>query len=99
MNFSLSNLRHAPASTYESDQRIESAHVQRVWSLLALFSLYATALFVVVLVSDGPDIGCILMGIAGHVLYATGKTARAWREASWLEAARVHVRQRRLARA
>jgi hypothetical protein len=73
----------------------ESAHVRRMWSLLSLFCLYATALFVVILLSDGPDIGCILMGIAGHVVYASVKTAKLWREAIWFDRARQRVRERR----
>jgi hypothetical protein len=96
---SFRQLRQLTASNESPEAVYESAHLERLWSLLALLSLYTAALFVVMLVSDGPDIGCILMGIAGHVLYATGKTALAWREASWLELARARVRERRLARA
>jgi hypothetical protein len=72
----------------------DTAQIRRLRSLLSLFALYAAALFVVILFSDGPDIGCILTGIAGHVLYASGKTAVAWREATWLEAARLRIRSR-----
>jgi len=57
-------------------------------SLLALLSLYAASLLAVVFLSDGADIGCILGGIAGHVLYATHRTALAWRDAAWLEEAK-----------
>jgi hypothetical protein len=97
MNLTLANARTAvlPLPGEEDD----SGHVRRLWSLLSLFSLYAAALFIVMLVSDGPDIGCILMGIAGHVVYASGKTALAWREATWMDAARARLRQRHLARA
>ncbi len=73
----------------------EAARVRQLRALLSLLALYATALLVVILLSDGADIGCILAGIGGHVLYASVKTALAWREASWLEEARVRVVRRR----
>jgi hypothetical protein len=94
MNLSFAHLRQLTQDR-EGDHG-ETAHVRRMWSLLSLFCLYATALFVVILVSDGPDIGCILMGIAGHVVYASAKTARLWREAVWLDRARLRVSARRL---
>jgi len=75
----------------------DTAQIRRLRSLLALFALYATALFVVILFSDGPDIGCILTGIAGHVLYASVKTAMSWREATWLESTRQRIRARQRA--
>jgi hypothetical protein len=62
--------------------------------LLALFSLYAAALFVLVLVTDGADIGCVLGGIAGHVLYASHRIALSWRDASGLEDAKARVELR-----
>ena len=72
----------------------ESARLKRLRSLLALFSLYAGALLAVIVVSDGADVGCILAGISGHVLYATYRMVTSWRDASWLE----HARGRILAR-
>jgi hypothetical protein len=67
----------------------ENARLRRLRSLLGLFSLYAAALFIVVAVSDGADIGCILGGVAGHVLYATLRIVSSWRDAAWLEDAKV----------
>jgi hypothetical protein len=72
----------------------EASRLKRLWSLLGLFSLYAVALLVVVTVSDGADIGCILGGIAGHVLYATHRIVRSWRDAAWLEDAKFRVATR-----
>lgn len=74
----------------------EAARLRRLRSLLALFSLYAGALLAVILLSDGADVGCILAGIAGHVLYATCRMVTSWRDASWLEQARdrIHARGR-----
>jgi hypothetical protein len=63
--------------------------------LVTLFAIYAVALIVAALVADGPDFGCVLGGIAAHVLYQSVLTARSWREASWLESARVRFYQRR----
>jgi hypothetical protein len=98
MNVSLATMRNAaPPVSLPIPMEDESAHIRRLWSLLSLFSLYAAALFVVILVSDGPDIGCILMGIAGHVFYASGRTVMAWREASWMDDARARMRDRRFA--
>ena len=98
MNLSLptSRLRALPItpSPYEIDA--DAARLRQLRALLSLFALY-TGLLAVILLSDGADIGCILAGIGGHVLYASGKTALAWREATWLEAARVRVLRRRLA--
>lgn len=58
-------------------------------SLLGLFSLYAVALLFVITLSEGADIGCILGGIAGHVLYATVRILASWRDAAGLEDAKV----------
>jgi hypothetical protein len=69
----------------------ETARLRRLQSLLGLFSLYAAALLILVAVSDGADIGCILGGIAGHVLYATHRIVLAWRDASWLEDAKARI--------
>jgi hypothetical protein len=99
MNLSLASVRALTAEvgsqrateSREQREQEESAQVRRLWSLVSLLALYAAALLLVLLVSDGPDIGCILMGIAGHVLYASGKTAHAWREAAWLDCARSRV--------
>ena len=74
----------------------EVARLRRLRSLLALFSLYAGALLSVILLSDGADVGCILAGIAGHVLYATYRMVTSWRDASWLEQARDRIHARRL---
>lgn len=69
----------------------DGARVRRMRSLLGLFALYATALLVVVMVSEGADIGCILGGIAGHVLYATQRVVRSWRDAASLEDAKTRA--------
>lgn len=99
MNLSLPTSRvralSIPRSPYEIDE--DSGRVRQLRALLSLFALYATALLAVILLSDGADIGCILAGIGGHVLYASAKTALAWRDATWLEAARARVVRRRLA--
>lgn len=99
MNLSLPTSRvralPIPPSPYEIDE--DSGRVRQLRALLSLFALYAMALLAVILLSDGADIGCILAGIGGHVLYASAKTALAWRDATWLEAARARVVRRRLA--
>lgn len=64
----------------------DAAQMKRMRGLIALFALYAVALFSVVLLSDGGDVGCILAGIAGHVFYASHKIATAWRDASYVTA-------------
>ncbi len=69
----------------------ETARLRRLRSLLALFSLYATALFMVVVLSEGADIGCVLGGIAGHVLYATHRVVSCWRDAASLEGAKARA--------
>jgi hypothetical protein len=73
----------------------ETLRLRRLRSLLALFSLYAGALLAVIVLSDGADVGCILAGIAGHVLYATYRMVTTWRDASWLEQARERMILRR----
>ena len=73
----------------------EATRLRRLRSLIALFSLYAGALLAVTLLSDGADVGCILAGIAGHVLYATYRMVTSWRDASWLEQARDRTYARR----
>jgi hypothetical protein len=70
---------------------------RRVRSLLALFSLYAVALVAVLALPDAADIGCILAGVAGHVLYATARTVTSWRDASWLDQARERASVRAVA--
>jgi|GEM_PF-6346155 len=70
---------------------IDGARLRRLEALLALLTLYAAALLVVISVSDGADIGCILGGIAGHVLYATRRMALAWRDAVWIADAKTRV--------
>ncbi|MBX3190930.1 MAG: hypothetical protein KF819_28300 [Labilithrix sp.] len=69
----------------------DEARLKRLRALLALFTLYAAALLVVVTVSDGADVGCILAGIAGHVLFATNRVVSAWRDATWLDEARMRL--------
>jgi hypothetical protein len=72
--------------------RDEALRIRRLRSLLALFVLYAVALFAVMAVSDGGDVGCILAGIAGHVLFATSRLLHVWRDDCWLEDARTRLR-------
>jgi hypothetical protein len=74
----------------------EALRVRRLRSLLALFVLYAVALLSVIVMSDGADVGCILGGIAGHVLYATARLITTWRDDCWLEDARARTRFMRL---
>lgn len=69
----------------------EAVRLRRLRSLLGLFSLYAAALLVVVTLSDGADIGCILGGIAGHALYAAHRIVSSWRDATWLEDAKART--------
>ena len=73
----------------------DAARLKRLWSLLGLFALYAVALLAVVVVSDGADVGCILGGIAGHVLFATHRIISSWRDAAWLEDAKLRAVTRR----
>lgn len=77
----------APQPHYDVE---EILRVRRMRSLLALFGLYAFALLSVMMISDGADIGCILAGIAGHVLWATHRMIVTWRDAAWIE----HMRAR-----
>lgn len=69
----------------------ETARLKRLRSLLGLFALYALALLVLVTVSDGADIGCILAGIAGHVVYASVRMTSSWRDAVWLDDAKTRA--------
>lgn len=85
-------------SEWSAEHDGEAARLRRLRALLSLFCLYAVALVGVILVSDGADIGCILAGIAGHVLYATYRMVVAWRDASWLETARAGMMRRCFAR-
>lgn len=88
MNLPLSAFELSPARpTWEPD----AAQMKRMRALIGLFALYAVALFSVVLLSDGGDVGCILAGIAGHVFYAAHKIATAWRDASYLAARRLRT--------
>ncbi len=66
----------------------EAARLRRLRTLLALFALYAAALLAVTLLSDGADVGCVLAGISGHVMYATLRLVSEWRDAAWLDHAR-----------
>jgi hypothetical protein len=76
----------------------ETGRLRRLQSLLALLSLYAAALLAVIALSDGADIGCILGGIAGHVLYATHRMAALWRDDAWMDEARARLAARVYAR-
>jgi hypothetical protein len=59
----------------------EVVHARWLRSMLALFTVYFAVLVAVTLfVADGADLGCILAGVAGHVLYATFRLAVAWRD-------------------
>ncbi len=85
----------APARPHQAWQEHEEAtRVRRMHSLLGLFALYAVALLAVTVLSDGEDIGCVLGGIAGHVLYATARIVTSWRDAAWLEDAKARVMAR-----
>src|SRR5690348_13380708 len=77
----------------------DTARLRRLHSLLALFALYAASLLIVVMVSEGADIGCILGGIAGHVLYAAHRFVGCWRDAASLEDAKHRAVALRLRRA
>jgi hypothetical protein len=73
-------------------------HARQVRSLIALFGLYAVVLLlVIVFVSDGANIGSVLVAIGGHALYASVRESLAWRETSLLERARIRLLRRRLA--
>lgn len=74
-------------------------HVRRLRALLSLFTMYACALVAIIALSDGGDVGCVLVGIAGHVLYATAKSVREWQAAILIDDARLRSLQRRLAHA
>jgi hypothetical protein len=97
MNHALSPLAGTLEDATTSSE--ELAHLRRLRALLGLFALYATALMMVMLLSDGADVGCILAGIAGHVFYATHRIVTSWRDASWLLARREDARLRALFRA
>lgn len=76
------------AWTYPWTRHEERMRLRRLRSLLGLFALYAVALMALITVSDGADIGCMLGGIAGHVLYATHRVMLSWRDAAGLEDAK-----------
>lgn len=82
------------AWTYQWTQHEEVMRLRRLRALLGLFALYAFALMALITVSDGADIGCILGGIAGHVLYATHRVVASWRDAAGLEDAKARVAAR-----
>lgn len=86
--------RVSRTSVLSVEETEDLGKIRRVRSLLALFSLYAVALLSVVTLSDGADVGCILFGIAAHVLYATVRLVGEWREESWLDDARAGVLRR-----
>lgn len=77
-----------------SEPNEEEAQIRRLRSLLSLFALYVAVLLLVVVSSDGADIGCVLIGVAGHVVYASVRTAMSWRDAMFVATARSRVRAR-----
>lgn len=88
---------HAPRAETRPAPRIEvpawmvqeeASRLKRLRTLLSLFALYAAALLAVTLLSDGADVGCVLAGISGHVMYATFRLVASWRDAAWLDHAR-----------
>ncbi len=85
------HVREAADLDFLSD---ENAQIRRLRSLLSLFAMYAAALLFVTLASDGGDIGCILMGIAGHVVYAMFRISFSWRDAALFATARSRMRAR-----
>jgi hypothetical protein len=91
MNHALPSASSFSTTSLWATHHDEAARLRRLRSLFVLFALYATTLFVVTLVSDGADVGCILAGISGHVFYATFRLVGAWREATWLDHARARV--------
>ncbi|MDB4944313.1 MAG: hypothetical protein JWP97_3847 [Labilithrix sp.] len=86
--------RQRPSRTCRWTQHEEMARLRHLRSLLSLFALYASSLLIVVLVSEGADIGCILGGIAGHVLFAAHRIFRTWRDAALLEDAKARLTAR-----
>ena len=81
-----------PRSSDWEEVSEDCSRVRQLRSLVVLFALYAAVLlFVILFVTDGGHIGSILAGIGGHALYATTKSAFAWREASWLDAIRGQI--------
>ena len=74
-------------------QHEESSRLRRLHSLLALFALYAALLLVVVIASEGADIGCILGGIIGHAAFTSRRVLARWRDAAQLEAAKLRARR------
>lgn len=76
----------------------DAARNRRLRALFGLLSLYTAALLVVIALSDGADLGCILVGVAAHSLYAAHRTFASWRDAAQLEdakartVARLHLR-------
>ena len=99
---SLRGLRIAPpdamawTASGEDASGEDAARLRRLQSLLALLCLYAVALLSVIMLSDGGDIGCVLLGIAGHVLYAARRMVTVWRDAFVVENARHRFAARRL---
>jgi hypothetical protein len=50
---------------------------RRVHILFALFAIYTTGLTLVVVMSDGADIGCLLAALAAHLVYVAWRRSRA----------------------
>src|SRR5687767_10298462 len=54
-----------------------SERARRVHLLFALFAIYTTGLTLVVVMSDGADIGCLLAALAAHLIYVAWRRSRA----------------------
>jgi len=93
------SLAQRSVSTLPFETALDGIRDRHLRSLITLFALYAVAVLAAALVADGPDFGCILGGIAGHVLFQSVHTARAWRRAAWIESARTRFYRRMHARA
>lgn len=95
-HFALAPIARREARSFESawQEQEDSARLRRMHSLIGLFALYTVVLLIVIALSDGADIGCVLGGIAGHVLYATHRLITSWRDAAWLENARARMTRR-----
>lgn len=77
----------ASRAVFDVAAAAELGRLRRMRSLLSLLTLYAVTLAVVMTAADGPDVGCILAAIAGHVLHSTVRLVALWCEAASLEQA------------
>ena len=75
---------HVPAYSEVSARR-------RIRSLRGLFALYTFALLSITVLSDGEDVGCLLVAILAHVIYAAARTIGSWREDTWLDPIRLRL--------